>query len=92
MLGGSVEIEDGAVLEGDLAVFGGDVEVDGTVEGNVVVFGGDVDVLGNAYVEGDLALIRFGYRARRSKRARSNCWCHAKRGLFRPQVWSSPHE
>ncbi len=57
VLGGSAEIEDGAVLEGDLAVFAGDVEIGGTVQGNVAVIGGDVDALGTAHIEGDCVVM-----------------------------------
>jgi hypothetical protein len=57
VLGGSAEIEDGAVLEGDLAVFAGDVEIGGAVQGNVAVIGGDVDVLDTAHIEGDCVVM-----------------------------------
>ena len=45
------------MLEGDLVVFGGDVEIGGTVQGNVASIGGDVDILGTAHIEGDCVVM-----------------------------------
>lgn len=57
VLGGSAEIEAEAVLDGNLAVFGGDVVIAGTVEGDVTAFGGRADILGTARIAGDCVAI-----------------------------------
>jgi hypothetical protein len=57
-LGGKVRIGDeivvpsDEVVEDDLYVFGGSIQVDGTVRGDLVAFGGQIDVSGT--VEGDV--------------------------------------
>lgn len=57
VMGGSARIREGAVLDGNLVVFGGDVEVEGRVDGDIIVMGGDVDILGTADIGGDCVLI-----------------------------------
>lgn len=49
---GSVVVEHGQVVEGDLNVFGGDATIEGTVNGNVNVVGGTIDVRNNGKIEG----------------------------------------
>ena len=48
-------IEEGATVNGDVAVFGGKLELDGTVNGDLIVFAGDVEVDGS--ISGNIAVI-----------------------------------
>ncbi|MFT7586170.1 MAG: hypothetical protein ACI9EW_002601 [Cellvibrionaceae bacterium] len=48
-------IENGATINGDVAVFGGKLDLGGTINGDLIVFGGDVEVEGT--VSGDIAVI-----------------------------------
>jgi hypothetical protein len=45
---GSVRVEPNQVVEGDLTVFFGDADIQGTVDGDVNVFGGNIDVDGGS--------------------------------------------
>jgi hypothetical protein len=42
VFGGTVIIHEGALIRGDLIVFGGDVEINGKIEGELTVFSGNV--------------------------------------------------
>jgi len=64
LLGGSATLEDGSVVRGDVAVFGGSAIVAGAVQGNVVVFGESISLEDTAVVEGDL--VAFGGSVSRS--------------------------
>jgi len=55
VFGGSVEIDEDEVIEGDLVVFGGSATIAGRVTGDAVVFGGRVVLEESGVVEGDLA-------------------------------------
>lgn len=57
VFGGSAEVLDGEVVDGDLVVFGGSARVSGTVTGDAVVFGGKVILEKSGVVEGDLVAI-----------------------------------
>ena len=48
------DIEAGATINGDVIVFGGDLNMAGIVNGDVVVFGGDVEISGS--ISGDLVI------------------------------------
>ncbi len=52
--GGSLHVEDGAEVEGDVSVFGGTAILDGHIDGDVVIFGGTASLGGS--VDGDLVL------------------------------------
>jgi hypothetical protein len=54
VFGGSVEVKEGEVIEGDLVIFGGSARIHGKVEGDTVVFGGKVVLEETGVVEGDL--------------------------------------
>lgn len=49
---GSVVVEDGQVVEGDINVVGGDVTVGGTVDGDVNVVGGNIILRGDGRING----------------------------------------
>lgn len=49
---GSVIVEPGQVVDGDLNVVGGDATIEGTVNGDVNVVGGNIDVRNGGHVEG----------------------------------------
>jgi hypothetical protein len=49
---GSVVVEPGQVVDGDLNVVGGDATIEGTVNGDVNVVGGTIDVRNNGRIEG----------------------------------------
>ncbi|MFB6200746.1 MAG: polymer-forming cytoskeletal protein [Halorhabdus sp.] len=52
--GGSVVVEAGETVEGDLTVFAGSVTIEGTVDGDVTAFGGSVRIDGT--VTGDVSV------------------------------------
>lgn len=52
--GGSLKVDEGGTVDGDVSVFGGTAILNGHVTGDVVVFGGTASVAG--VVEGDLVL------------------------------------
>lgn len=52
--GGNLTIEEGAVVKGDVVVFGGHAIISGEIDGDVAIFGGSVDLSGN--VSGDLVI------------------------------------
>ena len=54
VLGGVVEIMEGATVTGNVLVVGGVVTVDGTIQGNLTAVGGTVSLTGHALVQGDL--------------------------------------
>ncbi len=56
VVGNNLIIEDGAVVDGDVSVFGGNVDILGEVDGDVSVIGGNVTVEG--VISGDL--VTFG--------------------------------
>lgn len=53
VVGGSIHITSGEVLEGDAVVVGGYLRIDGHVTGDAVVVGGSMELGPNAIVEGD---------------------------------------
>ena len=55
--GGDVTVNRGEVVDGNVAVFGGNARIDGQVDGNVAVFGGRLDLGPEADVTGDVAVI-----------------------------------
>jgi len=55
VFGGSVQIDEDEVVDGDLVVFGGSAKIAGRVTGDAVVFGGRVVLEESGVVEGDLA-------------------------------------
>ncbi len=57
VFGGSAEVLEDEVVDGDLVVFGGSARVSGTVTGDAVVFGGKVILEETGIVEGDLVAI-----------------------------------
>lgn len=46
-------LHEGALVVGDVAIFGGTAEIDGTIDGDLAVFGGDVELGENAVITGD---------------------------------------
>lgn len=62
--GGSVSLQQGSVVNGDVVLFRGSLVSDGTISGNVAAFGGDVTLGDAAVVEGSFA--SFGGRVERA--------------------------
>ncbi len=56
-IGGSVTVEEGEVISGDVVAVGGSVDVYGKIEGDAVAVGGDVRVHENAAIEGDAVAV-----------------------------------
>ena len=56
IVGGEATLESGSVVEGDLFLMGGAVEVAGTVEGDLVALGSTVELTATALVEGNLVV------------------------------------
>ncbi len=56
-IGGSVTVNEGEVIDGDVVAIGGSVRVDGEVTGNAVGIGGGVDLGPHADVAGDVVSI-----------------------------------
>jgi hypothetical protein len=54
VLGGVVEIQKDASVNGNLFVLGGQVTIDGTINGNLVAVGGSVSLEGHAVINGDV--------------------------------------
>lgn len=54
VIGGVVDIEEDATVNGDMFVLGGLLTINGTIQGNLVVIGGTVTLEENAVIEGDL--------------------------------------
>ena len=54
VFGDQLTVEEGAVIEGDVSVFGGNAEIAGIVEGDISVMGGNVELDGE--LQGDLVL------------------------------------
>jgi len=54
VFGGSAEVREDEVIDGDLVVFGGSARIAGTVTGDAVVFGGRVVLEETGAVQGDL--------------------------------------
>lgn len=52
-LDGSITLEPGSVVSGDVAAYGSKLEIAGTVQGNVAVFRGTVHLADTAVIEGD---------------------------------------
>lgn len=52
--GGSLKVDEGGTVDGDVSVFGGTAILNGHVTGDVVVFGGTAEMAGD--VDGDLVL------------------------------------
>lgn len=57
LIGGFLEVEKGAQVEGDSTVVGGGAKVDGLVHGTLVVVGGSVELGEEALIEGDLIAV-----------------------------------
>ncbi|NLG26610.1 MAG: hypothetical protein GX557_01780 [Chloroflexi bacterium] len=66
VVGGSVRLERNSVVRGNVAVTGGNAQLDGLVEGDVVVLGGDTELGPEALIRGDV--VAFG-QLRRSDTA-----------------------
>jgi hypothetical protein len=66
--GGSVTVNEGEVVEGDVVAVGGSVRVDGQVTGNAVAIGGSMTLGPKAEVKGDAVVI--GGRLNRDPAAR----------------------
>ena len=54
LFGGTLLIEDGALVDGSVSVFGGEATIDGDVDGDVAVFGGQLNLSGS--VDGDMVV------------------------------------
>lgn len=54
IFGGSLVIEHGATVDGDVSVFGGKAEIGGDIHGDVAIFGGQVILSGN--IDGDIVV------------------------------------
>lgn len=54
IFGGKLVIESGAIVEGDVSVFGGHAEISGDVTGDVAIFGGEVILAGT--IGGDIVI------------------------------------
>jgi len=52
--GGTLHVEEGAEVDGDVSVFGGTAILNGQIDGDVVIFGGTASLAGT--VDGDLVL------------------------------------
>ncbi len=57
VLGGNATLESASLVEGNVFVLGGNVDIGGIVEGDVGVLGGNVNLMGTAVVEGDVAAV-----------------------------------
>jgi len=55
--GGSVHVDEGEVVTGDVVVIGGSARIDGEVRGEVVVVGGSVELGPRAVITRDLAVV-----------------------------------
>lgn len=55
--GCNIRIENGATVENDVSVFGGNATVSGTVNGSIVVFGGNVLITSSGVVNGNVSAI-----------------------------------
>jgi len=56
-VGGSVHVEEGETVDGDVVAVGGSVRVDGRVTGDAVAVGGSVDLGPGAVVDGDAVAV-----------------------------------
>lgn len=55
--GGSIDVDEGERVDGDVVAIGGSVDVNGHVTGDVVAIGGSLDLGPHAVVEGDVVTI-----------------------------------
>lgn len=55
--GGSIDVEEGEVVTGDVVAIGGSIEINGHVTGDVVAVGGSLDLGPKAIVEGDAVAV-----------------------------------
>jgi hypothetical protein len=69
--GGSLEVQEGGTVDGDVSVFGGTAVLNGHVTGDVVVFGGTASVGGE--VDGDLVLFGGTLQAKSSADVDGDC-------------------
>lgn len=45
VFGGDVTIEEEALVDGDIAIFGGNIDIDGEVSGDIAAFGGNISLV-----------------------------------------------
>jgi hypothetical protein len=57
LFGEDLEIQDGAEVHGDVALFGGNAVIAGTITGDIVLFGGNLTAANTAVIDGDCALL-----------------------------------
>ena len=64
LFGGDITIAEGAIIQGDVRVYGGDIVIDGTIEGSLHTYGGSVKVSGTVGGDADIRgdVIRFSGR------------------------------
>lgn len=64
VLGGEVTISEGATIQGDVRVFGGDLDIQGDIEGSLQAYGGNLKVSGTIEEDADMRAetIRFSGR------------------------------
>lgn len=54
VFGDELDIQPGATVDGNVSVFGGDVNIDGAITGDVAIFGGDTTLTGT--IDGDFVV------------------------------------
>lgn len=57
LLDEDLTIQEGAVVKGDIALFGGNATIAGEVDGDIVLFGGNLTAMETAVIDGDCALL-----------------------------------
>lgn len=71
IFGEDLILKTGSVVNGDVIVFGGDAEIQGTINGDLAVFGGDVAVANR--VKGDIVLFGGDLEAADGASVRGDC-------------------
>lgn len=56
VFGGRLHLEQGSIVEGDIAIMGGEAKLEGYVDGDVVAFGASVELGSTAVIEGDVVV------------------------------------
>ena len=64
LFGGDLTIAEGAIIQGDVRMYGGDLVIDGTIEGSLHTYGGSVKVSGTVGGDADIRgdVVRFSGR------------------------------
>ncbi len=57
LFGEDLTVEEGAIVKGNVALFGGNAIISGTVDGDIVLFGGNLTATSTAVIDGDCAIL-----------------------------------